>query len=145
MLLENTYFAVNTRSNKCVFIFRQYKYAGHRGKAEKFLEGKLFRQGAGGLGCIACGIPVPQPGFKSELPAVEAWSPNYWTARAVPWRWNFIDYAEFLPLFSFHSNFFLFSLKKIFFLMLLHGTYFGKMPQVLSGMKQGINQQPTNK
>ena len=64
-------------------LFRQYKYAGHRGKkAEKFLEGKLLWGAV--LCCTAWGILVPQPGFKSELPAEEAWSPNYWTARADP-------------------------------------------------------------
>ena len=35
-------------------------------------------------GHAACGILVPQPGIESVAPAVEAWSPNHWTAREVP-------------------------------------------------------------
>ena len=31
--------------------------------------------------CAACGISVPQPGIKLKLLAVEAQSPNHWTAR----------------------------------------------------------------
>ena len=33
--------------------------------------------------CAACGILVPQPGIEPVPPAVEAWSPNHWTAREV--------------------------------------------------------------
>ena len=32
----------------------------------------------------ACGILVPQPGIEPTPPAVEAWSPNHWTARKAP-------------------------------------------------------------
>ena len=32
----------------------------------------------------ACGILVPRPGIEPVLPAVEVWSPNYWTVREVP-------------------------------------------------------------
>ena len=35
------------------------------------------------LHCVACGILVPWPGIESVPPAVEAWSPNHWTAREV--------------------------------------------------------------
>ena len=31
-----------------------------------------------------CGILVPRPGIEPGPPAVEAWSPNHWTAREVP-------------------------------------------------------------
>ena len=31
----------------------------------------------------ASGILVPQPWIKPEIPAVEAWSLNHWTAREV--------------------------------------------------------------
>ena len=34
--------------------------------------------------CIARGILVPWPGIKPVPPALEAWSPNYWTSRKVP-------------------------------------------------------------
>ena len=37
---------------------------------------------------MQCSISVPQPGIKSMPPAVEAWSPNHWTAREVPTSWN---------------------------------------------------------
>ena len=38
------------------------------------------------FGChMACGILVPQPGTEPVFPAVEAWSPNHWTAREFPW------------------------------------------------------------
>ena len=33
---------------------------------------------------MAGGILVPQPGIELPPPAVEAWSPNHWTAREVP-------------------------------------------------------------
>ena len=33
---------------------------------------------------MACGILVPRPGIKPMPPAVEAWSPNHWTAREFP-------------------------------------------------------------
>ena len=33
---------------------------------------------------VACGILVPQPGIELMSPAVEAWSPNHWTAREFP-------------------------------------------------------------
>ena len=36
------------------------------------------------LDCEACRILVPGPGIKPGGPAIEAWSPHYWTARAVP-------------------------------------------------------------
>ena len=32
----------------------------------------------------ACGILVPQPGFKPSLPVLEALCPNHWTVREVP-------------------------------------------------------------
>ena len=32
----------------------------------------------------ACEILAPQPGTEPRPPALEAWSPNYWTAREVP-------------------------------------------------------------
>ena len=32
---------------------------------------------------VACWILVPQPGIEPVLPAVEAWSPNHWTASEV--------------------------------------------------------------
>ena len=35
---------------------------------------------------MACGILVPLPGIKPIPPAVEAQSPNHWTAREVPQR-----------------------------------------------------------
>ena len=31
-----------------------------------------------------CRILIPQPEIKPVIPAVEAWSPNHWTAREVP-------------------------------------------------------------
>ena len=36
------------------------------------------------LRCVACGILVPQPGMEPGPPAVEARSPNHWTAREFP-------------------------------------------------------------
>ena len=33
---------------------------------------------------VACGILVPSPGIEHGSPAVEAWSPNYWTSREFP-------------------------------------------------------------
>ena len=30
---------------------------------------------------VACGILVPSPGIEHGTPAVEAWSPSYWTSR----------------------------------------------------------------
>ena len=33
---------------------------------------------------MACGILVPRPGIEPVHPALEAWSPNHWTAREVP-------------------------------------------------------------
>ena len=38
----------------------------------------------GGACCTACGILVPQPGMEPMPPAVEARSPNHWTAREAP-------------------------------------------------------------
>ena len=38
----------------------------------------------GGGRLTAYGISVPRPGIKPVPPAVEAWSPNYWTAREFP-------------------------------------------------------------
>ena len=32
----------------------------------------------------ACRILVPWPGIESVFPAVEAWSPNYWTTKKFP-------------------------------------------------------------
>ena len=34
--------------------------------------------------CTTCGILVPLPVNKATSPALEAWSPNHWTAREVP-------------------------------------------------------------
>ena len=34
--------------------------------------------------CTAGGILVPRPGIEPVPPAVEAWSPNHWTARELP-------------------------------------------------------------
>ena len=34
--------------------------------------------------CVACRILVPPPGMEPVPPAVEAQSPNHWTAREVP-------------------------------------------------------------
>ena len=40
--------------------------------------------------CEACGILVPQPGIEPRLLALEAQSPNHWTAREVPVSaWDF--------------------------------------------------------
>ena len=39
--------------------------------------------------CVACGILVPQPGIQPVPPAVEAWSPNHWTAREAPHSCSF--------------------------------------------------------
>ena len=36
--------------------------------------------------CVACRILVPQPGIKPVLSALEARSPNHWTAREFPRR-----------------------------------------------------------
>ena len=36
------------------------------------------------LCCMACGILVPRPRIEPVPPAVEAWSPNHWTARKFP-------------------------------------------------------------
>ena len=36
------------------------------------------------LALLSCGILVPWPGIKPEPLAVEAWSPNHWTAREFP-------------------------------------------------------------
>ena len=33
---------------------------------------------------VACGILVPQRGVEPVPPAVEVWSPNYWTTREFP-------------------------------------------------------------
>ena len=49
---------------------------------------------------MACGILVPRPGIEPGHPAVEAWSPNHWTAREVP---TSIQY--FYPIYSPYSNF----------------------------------------
>ena len=52
---------------------------GNTSKSFSFLWFNFF-------GCIpqaVCGIFVPQPGIKPMPPAVEVWSPNYWTAREV--------------------------------------------------------------
>ena len=47
---------------------------------------RSFSQGqqAAGLVCLFCGILVPRPGIEPVPPAVEAWSPNPWTAREAP-------------------------------------------------------------
>ena len=37
---------------------------------------------------MQCSNLVPQPGIESMPPAVEAWSPNHWTAREVPTSWS---------------------------------------------------------
>ena len=43
------------------------------------------------FGCItASGILVPQPGIEPMPPAVEAQSPDHWTAREVPYYFLFI-------------------------------------------------------
>ena len=34
---------------------------------------------------VASGILVPQPGIEPVPPAVEAWSPNHWIAKEVPY------------------------------------------------------------
>ena len=34
---------------------------------------------------VACRILVPRPGIEPQLPIVEVWSLNHWTAREVPW------------------------------------------------------------
>ena len=44
-----------------------------------FLQGFFFL-----LGHAACGILVPQPGFKPMPPAVDTWSFNHWTTGEVP-------------------------------------------------------------
>ena len=36
------------------------------------------------LCCVARGILVPRPGIEPAVPALGAWSLNYWTAREVP-------------------------------------------------------------
>ena len=45
---------------------------------------------------VACGILVPWAGIKSRPPAVEAQSPNHWTARELL-IWNFFE-IKFLKL-----------------------------------------------
>ena len=50
---------------------------------------------------MACGILVPRPGFKPGPPAVEAWSPNHWTARApkpISFKSYWILYEDSLML-----------------------------------------------
>ena len=42
------------------------------------------------LRCVACRILVPWPGIEPRPPAVEAPSPNHWTAREV-WNWHSLD------------------------------------------------------
>ena len=39
---------------------------------------------------MACGILVPRPGIEPMPPAMQAWSPNHWTAREDPWALHFI-------------------------------------------------------
>ena len=34
---------------------------------------------------LACVILVPQPGVEPMSPALEAWSPNHWTTRELPY------------------------------------------------------------
>ena len=41
----------------------------------------------GGLCHMTCRILVPQPGIELLPPAVEAQSPNHWTARELPPHW----------------------------------------------------------
>ena len=49
--------------------------------------------------CIVCRILVLQPGIKLAPPAVEAWSPNHWTAKEFP-------LCDFFPCFSDGNSFF---------------------------------------
>ena len=44
----------------------------------------------------ACRILVPWPGMEPTPPAVEAQSPNYWTARQVPPFWNLVVVVQLL-------------------------------------------------
>ena len=52
------------------------------GPQEWYSWGRGSRQA--GLSHVACGILVPWPGIKPMLPAVEAQSPNHWTAKEFP-------------------------------------------------------------
>ena len=51
------------------------------------------------FGSTACGILVPQPGIKAMPLAVEARSPNHWTAREVP----LVSFFFILDVLKFHS------------------------------------------
>ena len=53
-----------------------------------------FFWGVGGSLCTTCWILVPQPGIEAMSPAVEAKSPNHWTAREVP-HWPFLNADKF--------------------------------------------------
>ena len=56
---------------------------------------------------VACRILIPRPGIGPALPAVEARSPNHWTAREVPMPQIFEMSQFFLPLPTFDViNFF---------------------------------------
>ena len=44
----------------------------------------------------ACRILVPRPGMEPTPPAVEAQSPNYWTARQVAPFWNLVVVVQLL-------------------------------------------------
>ena len=46
----------------------------------------------------ACGIWVPWPGMSPMPPAMEAWSPNHWTARGFP-RITFLNNSDHSTLY----------------------------------------------
>ena len=53
--------------------------------SEKLMKLKCKILFGGGRGhATACGILVPRPGIEPQPPAVEAQSPNQWTAREFP-------------------------------------------------------------
>ena len=68
----------------------------------------------------ACGILVPRPGIEPGPPAVEAWSPNHWTAREFPKLSEFlllrVIYFHPMPIFFFLVNFFSSLICKVFFM-----------------------------
>ena len=56
--------------------------------------------------CAVCSILVPQPGIEPIPLAVEAQSPNHWTAREVPWFFFGFVLFFIVDLYEFFKNIF---------------------------------------
>ena len=71
---------------------------------------------------MACGVLVPRPGIKAMPPAVEAWSPNHWTA----WESPFMIILDFEGNVSSISSF-----RMMFTLLVFNILYQGKEDSLL--------------